>query len=86
MNRSMFRSGLLTAAMLSLVSVDVSAGAWLDQYLNPHRDYQNRPKEGTPTASQREAPEIDAGSGTNAIALLAVAVLLMRERARSRRS
>ena len=33
-----------------------------------------------------DAPEIDAASGTSAIALLAGALVLMRERARSRRS
>lgn len=45
------------------------------------------PNPGAPGQLKKaDAPEIDAASGTSAVALLAGALLLMRERARSRRS
>ena len=53
------------------------------------RDYQPPkppPTQGTGQSAPKSTPEIDAASGTSAIALLAGALLLMRERARSRRS
>ena len=90
MNKLRLKTGLLVAAALLVLSADVSAGAWLDHYLNRNTDTYGRhhdgPKGDNKPRQPAVAPEIDAGSGTSAIALLSTAVLLMRERARRRRS
>ncbi|MGH8610551.1 MAG: VPEID-CTERM sorting domain-containing protein [Gammaproteobacteria bacterium] len=45
-----------------------------------------KPKPAKPCRGKKcDAPEIDAASGTSAIVLVSVALLLMRERSRSRR-
>ena len=44
------------------------------------------PNPSAPGQLKKDAPEIDAASGTSAIALLTGVLLLMGERARSRRS
>ena len=85
MKKLILKAGMLVTATVLMSPVDVFAGAWLDQYLNPSRQNLESPK-GKVSQQPASTPEIDAASGTTAIALLTAAVLLMRERARSRRS
>jgi len=74
------RQILLTGVTVMLLA---TSNAWADNNENGNRGNHGNKKH---KIERARAPEINAASGTSAIALLAGALLLAGERSRSRRS
>jgi hypothetical protein len=75
-----------TTALLLTTGNAWASNDYRPHHEKPHHEHHGKPSKGPKGGGHHKAPEIDAASGTSALALLTGVLLLAGERVRSRRA